>query len=68
MQKMRRTLDFKEQALSKARQRGERTLDDVATELNMPLGTLKGWLKTSSRRGAQIAMPSSLPQSLLARQ
>ena len=43
MQKIRRTPDFKEQALSKARQRGERTLDDVAAELNMPLGTLKGW-------------------------
>ena len=68
MQKMRRTPDFKEQALSKARQRGERTLDDVAAELNMPLGTLKGWLKTSSIHGAQIAMPSSLPQSLPARQ
>ena len=68
MQKMRRTPDFKEQALSKARQRGERTLDDVAAELNMPLGTLKGWLKTSSRHGAQIAMPGSLPQSLPALQ
>lgn len=68
MQKMRRTPDFKEQALSKARQRGERTLDDVAAELNVPLGTLKGWLKMSSRHGAQIAMPSSLPQSLPARQ
>ena len=68
MQRIRRTPDFKEQALSKARQRGERTLDDVATELNMPLGTLKGWLKTPSRHGAHIAMPSSLPQSLPARQ
>lgn len=68
MQKTRRTPDFKEQALSKARQRGERTLNDVAAELNMPLGTLKGWLKTSSIHGAQIAMPSSLPQSLPARQ
>ena len=43
MQRIRRTPDFKEQALSKARQRGERTLDEVAAELNMPLGTLKGW-------------------------
>lgn len=68
MQRIKRTPDFKEQALSKARQRGERTLNDVAAELNMPLGTLKGWLKTSSRRGAQIAIPSSLPQNLLARQ
>ena len=42
MQKLRRTPEFKEQALSKARQRGERTLDEVAKELNMPIGTLKG--------------------------
>lgn len=68
MQRIRRTPDFKEQALSKARQRGERTLDVVAAELNMPLGTLKGWLKTPRKPGAAMAMPSSLPQSLLARQ
>lgn len=68
MQKMRRTPEFKEQALSKARQRGERTLDEVAKELNMPIGTLKGWLKTESKRGAQMGTPSKLPESLPARQ
>lgn len=68
MQRIKRTPDFKEQALSKARQRGERTLDVVATELNMPLGTLKVWLKTPRKPGAAMAMPSSLPQSLPARQ
>jgi len=34
--------EFQEQALSKVRTRGKRTLESVATELNMPLGTLKG--------------------------
>ena len=73
MQRMRRTPEFKEQALSKARQRGSRTLDEVATELSMSVGTLKGWLKTLRKVGVSSVMPtvnntSSLPQSLPARQ
>ena len=65
---MRRTPEFKEQALSKARQRGSRTLDEVAAELSMSVGTLKGWLKTLRKEGVSSVMPSSLPQSLPARQ
>lgn len=68
MQRLNRTPEFKEQALSKARQRGTRTLAELAAELNMSLGTLKGWLQTESKRGADAAMPSCLPQSLPARQ
>ncbi len=68
MQKLRRPPEFKEQALIKARQRGTRTLDDVAAELNMPLHTLKGWLKQSRKGDADVAMPGRLPQSLPARQ
>ena len=68
MQKIRRTPEFKEQALSKARQRGTRTLEEVAAELNMSVGTLKGWLKKPSKRGGEVTMPSSLPQSLPAQQ
>lgn len=68
MQRIRRTPDFREQALSKARQRGARTLDEVAAELNMSVGTLKGWLQALGKRGADRVMPSSLPQSLPARQ
>lgn len=63
MERTRHTPEFKEQALSKARQRGSRTLDEVAAELNMSLGTLKGWLKTS-RKGSDVArMPSHLAQT-----
>jgi hypothetical protein len=40
--------EFQQRALSKVRARGKRTLESVAAELNMPLGTLKGWLKRSS--------------------
>jgi len=39
------SLEFKEQALRKALDRGQRTLQDVADEINLSLGTLKNWLK-----------------------
>ena len=55
MQRNRPSKEFKEQALSKARARGERTLGMVATELNMSLGTLKGWLKTAHAPAAGLA-------------
>jgi transposase-like protein len=44
MQNNRYSLEFKEQALLKARNRGTRTLKTIARELNLPLTTLKGWL------------------------
>lgn len=68
MQKLRRAPEFIEQALSKARQRGSRTLADVATELNVPLQTLKGWRQESGKGKGKTAVPSSLPQSVPARQ
>lgn len=40
--------EFKEQALSKARERGTKTLQNIADELNVSLGTLKNWLKQST--------------------
>jgi hypothetical protein len=49
---------FKEQALSKVRLRGTRTLESVASELSMPLGTLKQWLKVPG--SAQPVEPASL--------
>ena len=64
MQSTRHSQEFKAQALSKARQRGSRTLDQVAAELNMSAGTLKGWLKALRKRGAEeVSMPSSLSQN-----
>ena len=42
MQRNQHSTEFKEQALSKARTRGVRTLESVAKELNMFLGALKG--------------------------
>ena len=58
MQKNQHSPEFIEQALSKARARGTRTLESVATELSMSLGTLKGWLKRSRSVGATRLQPS----------
>jgi len=68
MQRLRRPPEFIEQALSKARQRGSRTLNEVAAELNVSLHTLKGWLQESRNSKAVSVMPSRLPQSLPAGQ
>ena len=61
MQKKQHSPEFIEQALSKARARGSRTLESVATELNMSLGTLKGWLKRSCPVGAGLPHAATLP-------
>jgi hypothetical protein len=61
MQKNQHSPQFIEQALSKVRTRGSRTLESVATELNMPLGTLKSWLKRSRSVGAGLAHAPTLP-------
>ena len=61
MQRNRHSTEFKEQALSKARARGSRTLESLAAELNMSLGTLKGWLKRSGFEGAGLPHAATLP-------
>ena len=53
--------EFQDQALSKARTRGKRTLESVAAELNMPLGTLKGWLKRTGLERAALPHAATLP-------
>ncbi len=37
--------EFKEQALSKVLQRGDKSIQSIADELNISVFTLKGWLK-----------------------
>jgi hypothetical protein len=61
MQKNQHSPEFIEQALSKVRTRGTRALESVATELNMPLGTLKSWLKRSRSVGAGLPHAPTLP-------
>ena len=66
MQKNQHSPEFIEQALIKARARGSRTLESVAIELNMSLGTLKGWLKRSRSVGDTPAAQWTPAQRLLA--
>jgi len=65
MQDHRYSSSFKAQALSKALQRGTRTLVSVATELNLSVGTLIGWLKAARRVSAEpphaVARLSDVP-------
>jgi transposase-like protein len=68
MQRNTYSTQFKEQALLKARNRGPRTLEDIALELHVTLGTLKGWLKSTAKDGASFAHAQSLPQNLPAAQ
>ena len=68
MQRNRYSTEFKEQALSKARQRGSRTLESVANELNISLGSLKGWLKASNHKVADSATLMGLPSDKAAQQ
>ena len=68
MQRNQHSTGFKEQALSKARARGSRTLEAVAAELNMSLGTLKGWLKRAGSEGAGLPHAATLPGDVPARQ
>jgi len=68
MKRNRHSPEFIEQALSKARERGSRTLQSVAAELNMSLGTLKGWLKRPGPTGAGLPHAPSLPADVPARQ
>ena len=56
--------EFQEQALSKVRQRGPRSVQDVADDLNMAVGTLRKWL-TKSNRKAGVGKPvTQLPDDL----
>jgi len=66
MQRNRYSTEFKEQALSKARQRGTRTLKALADELNISLGSLKGWLKTSNQTASGSSVVTSLPSDTAA--
>ena len=62
------SIEFQEQALSKVRQRGTRSVQDVANDLNMTVGTLRKWLSKSNRKagvGKPVAqLPDDLPAQL----
>jgi Transposase len=57
MRKNQYSQEFKDQALLKTRSRGQRTLADMAIELNLALGTLKGWIKESNKVTQHLSRP-----------
>jgi transposase-like protein len=65
MTRNRHSLEFREQALSKVRQRGARSVQDIANDLNMSCGTLRKWIgqanKTEGVPVPQAPLPADLP-------
>ncbi|MDH6185313.1 transposase [Polaromonas sp. CG_23.6] len=64
MKTNRHSTEFQEQALSKARQRGTRSVQDVANDLNMPVGTLRKWISKSNRKHAVTGLAAQLLENL----
>jgi transposase-like protein len=63
MQKSSYSTEFKEQALRKVYQREGRTIESVATELNMAATTLKGWMQAAKRAQKSMAdNPAKRPE------
>ena len=56
--------EFREQALSKVRHRGTRSVRDVADELNMSTGTLRKWWARSNRSAPEAMPAAELPSEL----
>ena len=64
MPKIFHPIEFQEQALIKVRERGTRSVQDIATDLNMNVGTLRKWT-TKSNRKVQAGEPAArLPEDL----
>jgi hypothetical protein len=58
--------EFQAQALSKVRQRGARSVREIAEELNMSAGTLRKWWARSNRTVVEAAPETELPSALAA--
>ena len=64
MTKIFHSIQFQEQALSKVRERGPRSVQDVANDLNMSVGTLRKWISKSNQKTAGNTHSAQLPQNL----
>ena len=54
---------FQEQALIKARERGTRSVQDVANDLNMSVGTLRKWISKSNQKVSSSTLAAQLPEN-----
>ena len=66
MSRISHTIEFREQALIKVRDRGTRSVQDVADDLHMAVGTLRKWLSKSNKKmgevsGSTVRLPDDLP-------
>lgn len=66
MTKNRHPIEFREQAMSKVRQRGARSVQDIATDLNMPVGTLRKWIGQANKKDTASVPETQLPSDLSA--
>ena len=64
MTKIFHSIAFQEQALIKVRERGARSVQDVANDLNMNVGTLRKWTSKSNRKVAASDPRALLPDDL----
>ena len=64
MTKIFHSIQFQEQALSKVRERGPRSVQDIANDLHMSVGTLRKWISKSNQKAAGNTPSAQLPQNL----
>jgi hypothetical protein len=64
MTKILHSIEFQEQALIKVRERGARSVQDVANDLNMNVGTLRKWTSKSNRKVIAGEPGARLPDDL----
>ena len=64
MTKIFHSIEFQEQALIKVRERGPRSVQDVANDLNMNVGTLRKWISKSNRKVVFSELKALLPDDL----
>jgi transposase-like protein len=62
MKRQNYSTEFKAQALIQARARADKTLQDVASDLNLSLGTLKSWIKQQNKEDAVRGLAAPLPE------
>ncbi len=64
MNRNQHTAGFREQAVSKVRERGTRSVREIAEELNMSAGTLRKWWAISNRDSLATTPLHELPNEL----
>ena len=59
------SIEFRDQALLKVRERGKRSVQDIATDLQMSVGTLRKWIgKSNKGKGEVNARTVPLPDDV----